>query len=420
MTVATATAATVDAQRAESRRATQDHTDRTTKNRPEPAQSISARSGCRAVRAGPPAAAMRCDWPRRVAESVHCLALRLPLSCRGARRLWTSQARLRRKSPRAPQPSDNRLRATTANFAPNDPPGEWHSQARDYANTRFSPLAEINAGNVAQLQRRLDLLRRHAERPRGRAARARRHDVPGDAVPEHRLRARPDASRARRSSGRTRRTRRRSRSARPAATPSTAAAPTPTARSSTTCSTCTPSPSTPRPARRSGARRWATSTHGETMTMAPFVVGNKVYVGNSGGELGVWGWLAALDVDTGKELWRAYSTGTDEQVQDRRRLQAVLFVDEGQGPRQDQLAAGHGPHRRRRRSGRWISYDPETNLIYYGTSNPEPARADAAPRLQPVDQRGLRARRRPPAWRSGPTSSRRTTSGTTTASTRTC
>ena len=39
---------------------------------------------------------------------------------------------------------------------------------------------------------RLDVLRRHAERPRGRAAGARRHDVPGDAVPEHRLRARPD------------------------------------------------------------------------------------------------------------------------------------------------------------------------------------------------------------------------------------
>ena len=48
--------------------------------------------------------------------------------------------------------------------------------------------------------------------------------------------------------------------------------------------------------------------HGVTMTMAPFVVGDKVYVGNSGGELGVWGWLAALDVKTGKELWRAHST----------------------------------------------------------------------------------------------------------------
>jgi glucose dehydrogenase len=53
---------------------------------------------------------------------------------------------------------------------------------------------------------------------------------------------------------------------------------------------------------------------GETMTMAPFVVGKKVLVGDSGGEMGVWGWIAALDVDSGKELWRAYSTGSDQQV----------------------------------------------------------------------------------------------------------
>src|SRR6476661_9096250 len=35
---------------------------------------------------------------------------------------------------------------------------------------------------------------------------------------------------------------------------------------------------------------------GSTMTMAPLVVKNKVIVGNSGGEMGVWGWAAALDV----------------------------------------------------------------------------------------------------------------------------
>ncbi|MEO8974372.1 MAG: PQQ-dependent dehydrogenase, methanol/ethanol family, partial [Casimicrobiaceae bacterium] len=39
-----------------------------------------------------------------------------------------------------------------ANFAPNDPPGEWHSQARDYANTRYSPLDQITAANVAKLR----------------------------------------------------------------------------------------------------------------------------------------------------------------------------------------------------------------------------------------------------------------------------
>ena len=39
-----------------------------------------------------------------------------------------------------------------ADFAPNDPPGEWHSQARDYANTRYSPLDQITAANVAKLR----------------------------------------------------------------------------------------------------------------------------------------------------------------------------------------------------------------------------------------------------------------------------
>src|SRR6478736_9364668 len=42
--------------------------------------------------------------------------------------------------------------ATTANFAPGDPPGEWHSQARDYANTRFSTLNQVTAANVATLR----------------------------------------------------------------------------------------------------------------------------------------------------------------------------------------------------------------------------------------------------------------------------
>ena len=47
---------------------------------------------------------------------------------------------------------------------------------------------------------------------------------------------------------------------------------------------------------------------GETMTMAPLVVKGKVLVGNSGGEMGVRGWLTALDAGSGKIVWRAYNT----------------------------------------------------------------------------------------------------------------
>ena len=47
------------------------------------------------------------------------------------------------------------------------------------------------------------------------------------------------------------------------------------------------------------------------MTMAPFIVRDHVYVGNSGGEFGVRGWLKALDANSGKVLWTAWSTGPD-------------------------------------------------------------------------------------------------------------
>src|SRR2546423_14197330 len=53
---------------------------------------------------------------------------------------------------------------------------------------------------------------------------------------------------------------------------------------------------------------------GESITMAPLVVKNKVLVGNSGGEFGVRGWLTALDANSGKILWRAFTTGPDSDV----------------------------------------------------------------------------------------------------------
>jgi glucose dehydrogenase len=67
-----------------------------------------------------------------------------------------------------------------------------------------------------------------------------------------------------------------------------------------------------------GIQRWATRLGdirmGETMTMAPLIVKDKVLVGNSGGELGVRGWLTALNLGTGAIVWRAYSTGPDKDV----------------------------------------------------------------------------------------------------------
>jgi len=109
---------------------------------------------------------------------------------------------------------------------------------------------------------------------------------------------------------------------------------------------------------------------GESITMAPLVVGSNVLVGNSGGEFGVRGWLKALDTRSGEVVWTAYSTGPDTEVlidhstfrpfyeADRR---PDLGVNTWSG---DQWKIGGGT------VWGWISYDPELNLIYHGTGNP--------------------------------------------------
>ena len=63
---------------------------------------------------------------------------------------------------------------------------------------------------------------------------------------------------------------------------------------------------------------------GETITMAPLVADGRVYVGNSGGEMGVRGWLAALDENDGKLLWRGMEHGAGQGRVDRSRVQAAL------------------------------------------------------------------------------------------------
>jgi PQQ-dependent dehydrogenase (methanol/ethanol family) len=108
---------------------------------------------------------------------------------------------------------------------------------------------------------------------------------------------------------------------------------------------------------------------GETITMAPLVVKDKVIVGNSGGELGVRGWVLALDLASGKELWRAYSTGPDADVRIGPSFKPFYAKDQGKdlGVKSwptDQWKLGGGT------VWGWISYDPELDLIYYGTGNP--------------------------------------------------
>jgi PQQ-dependent dehydrogenase (methanol/ethanol family) len=131
-----------------------------------------------------------------------------------------------------------------------------------------------------------------------------------------------------------------------------------------------------------GAELWNTKlgdiNKGETMTMAPFVVKDKVLVGNSGGEMGVRGWITALDLESGKVVWRAYSTGPDADVLIGPRFKPFYPMDRGKD-----LGVKSWPPEAWKTGGGtvwgWISYDPETNLVFYGTGNPGPWNADQRP-----------------------------------------
>ena len=123
----------------------------------------------------------------------------------------------------------------------------------------------------------------------------------------------------------------------------------------------------------SGDKVWETAVgdirHGETVTMAPLVVKNVVFVGDSGGELGVRGKLTALDLKTGKILWIAWSTGSDQDVRIGPDFHAFYPKDQGKDLgiktwTPDQWKLGGGT------VWGWISHDPELNLIFYGTGNP--------------------------------------------------
>ncbi|QGZ39554.1 PQQ-dependent dehydrogenase (methanol/ethanol family) [Pseudoduganella flava] len=131
-----------------------------------------------------------------------------------------------------------------------------------------------------------------------------------------------------------------------------------------------------------GTQLWRTKladiAKGETVTMAPLVVKGKVLIGNSGGELGVRGWLVALDAGTGKEVWRAWSTGPDKDVLIGSGFQPFYEQDRGR----DLGVSTWPPDAWKIGGGNvwgWISYDPEADLIYYGTANPGPWNPEQRP-----------------------------------------
>jgi alcohol dehydrogenase (cytochrome c) len=112
--------------------------------------------------------------------------------------------------------------------------------------------------------------------------------------------------------------------------------------------------------RKTGTLVWETEManyrHGYSGTTAPLVVKDKVIVGVAGAEYGVRGFIDAYDAQSGKQVWRFYTTAGPEDAA------------HGTWRGMDRKAWEHGG------GSIWVpgAYDPELNLVYWGTGNAGP------------------------------------------------
>jgi alcohol dehydrogenase (cytochrome c) len=108
---------------------------------------------------------------------------------------------------------------------------------------------------------------------------------------------------------------------------------------------------------KTGALRWnvhvADNAMGYAMTGPPLALNGKIIIGIAGSEAAVRGFLDAYDAKTGKRLWRVWTTPRPGDP-----------GAESWGPGAPESAG----------ATTWNngSYDPDLNLIYWGTGNPAP------------------------------------------------
>jgi len=116
---------------------------------------------------------------------------------------------------------------------------------------------------------------------------------------------------------------------------------------------------------RTGEEVWtadvADNNSGYYMTLAPLVAGGKVIVGASGGERGIRGFVAAYDLDTGEQAWKTYTVPAPGE------------------PGSDTWPAGN--EWKTGGASIWVTgtYDPDTNLTFWGTGNGGPWMGDKRP-----------------------------------------
>jgi alcohol dehydrogenase (cytochrome c) len=108
---------------------------------------------------------------------------------------------------------------------------------------------------------------------------------------------------------------------------------------------------------KSGTVMWDTVVadykSGHSITVSPLAVKDKIIVGIAGGEYGVRGFLDAYDAKTGKQAWRFWTIP---------------------GPGEPGNDTWKGDSWKTGSAATWVTgaYDPQTNLIYWGTGNPGP------------------------------------------------
>ncbi len=130
-----------------------------------------------------------------------------------------------------------------------------------------------------------------------------------------------------------------------------------------------------------GKESWQTKiadvSQGETTPVAPFIVKRRVIVGASGGEFGIHGWVKGLDLRTGRIAWTAYNMGPDSEMLawpgtvrsfygKQKELGVTTWPKDG-------WAHGGGP------VWGWMSYDPRLDLVFYGVGNPGPYNPEQRP-----------------------------------------
>ena len=117
----------------------------------------------------------------------------------------------------------------------------------------------------------------------------------------------------------------------------------------------------------SGKPVWDVSTIDKAQryasTGAPRVINGKVIIGNAGAEMGVRGYIGAYDAETGEQLWRFYTVpGNPKDGVENKAMEMAAKTWKGEWWK----LGGGGTV--------WdaMAYDPETDLLYFGTGNGTP------------------------------------------------